>query len=283
MTIQWAGAMWPDRILEKAPQIGNFVVLGGQIFNDQFMARLKERGLKIVLQVGFPAPEFLFSVPHIEHQLRQIEIRLKECGVWGQLVGMMFSEENYLHLLHGTYDSWPQMQSMAGWSWEQKANAFRDIFDQAYQVVKRMWPHVYTIHLEPYFAHEKNHSNDTNYRPPLWNVDFYAIDAYCPAPITRENWDFYVKRLYQASARYGKPLIAVVQTFQDHTGLWSQMPTTEQLGWNMELFNQLPVVAVMYFCLEHPSEYDNRHAPGMGLTQFAPQFNAIKTWWEGRI
>lgn len=286
--MEW-GCYWPDPDLTLARSVGDTVVLGfpelmapGPVGESTWPAdtyrRLQTQGLGHILQ-GTPTlgwqDTFLNYQGQLERELCAMRATYDALAIpWPR--AFFVGEEHYPRLQEGKYNHWPLV---AQYQAEQKAMGADPVatyvtlathlcmaLERIAGLVHAMFPGVPVGHVEPFW--EDDPAKGYNYRPYPRTYDFLGVDAYCPgialrdfpAGITRAKWEYFVGRLYAASARYGKWLVMVPQTFADAADpIWTTCPTPEQLGWWLELPRRHPGIAASFlFCLASPGRYDRR-------------------------
>jgi hypothetical protein len=274
------GCYFPDADFTEAAAVGDFCIIAPQdlIANGDRLDAFARTNLRVMLQWHIGTQDALLNVGgQFTADLTQYRDALAARGLLDRVIAILPHEEWYLRLISGGLDQWPSVRALGDVVSRHRviASALCGALDRLVPTIKAVFPSALVGHVEPFWNDDA--SDETLYRPVPKAYDFLGVDAYVHGQMTRARWLQNVDRAYAQTAKCGKPILMVPQTFSDQDGLWAQMPTPRQLAWWGELPAKYPLIqACAYFCLDHP------HRTSKGLLQAPDRLALVRQYWSTR-
>jgi hypothetical protein len=176
--------------------------------------------------------EAMLNPVRLEAHARDARRQLDALGVLDHVIAVSFFEEAYSNGLNGgAITDWPELR---GQSRIVQGDILREGLSRCNDALKRVFPAAYTVSVEGLWNADKAQPEQYYMPPP--RCDALAIDAYMyPQAINRTTFRATVEYTWDWCLRhFPHPLVIIGHAFHGDGGMWSSMPTVEQLSWYVE-------------------------------------------------
>jgi hypothetical protein len=170
-------------------------------------------------------------------------------GVSNRVVATMLGGEWYNTLLTHQWDRFGLGLPADPY---QQADLLCSRLDYQLGEVKKIWP-APAVGLYDVCWNNQRNVPVYYYRPVPSKAEWLGVDAYVPGVITRDGFNRNVRTLIEGSSKNGRPLMLIGQGFTEPGGIWTNMPTVEQMQWWLDLADDYSQIqALTWFLLDWP-------------------------------